>query len=195
MAERLVQTRTHVPFVDLTAVHEELTPRLLEDIAALIASGQFINGPAVADFERAFAAYCDMPLCVGTASGLDAVRLSLLAGGLARRRRQVRPVEPALAVHLRRDRRLAHQRPRRAGGDREIGAANVVEHADRVRGRLLERLVAAHRGHAEQLDLGACQREQHRDRVVVTGVAVEHDRGRAHAASTPSTSAAVGSDG
>src|SRR5438132_11373643 len=83
MAERLVQTRTHVPFVDLTAVHEELTPRLLEDIAALIESGQFINGPAVADFERAFAAYCDMPLCVGTASGLDAVRLSLLAGGLA----------------------------------------------------------------------------------------------------------------
>ena len=83
MAERLVQTRAHVPFVDLTAVHEELTPRLLEDIAALIESGQFINGPAVADFERAFAAYCDMPLCVGTASGLDAVRLSLIAGGLA----------------------------------------------------------------------------------------------------------------
>ena len=49
MAERLVQTRAHVPFVDLTAVHEELTPRLLEDIAALIESGQFINGPAVAD--------------------------------------------------------------------------------------------------------------------------------------------------
>jgi dTDP-4-amino-4,6-dideoxygalactose transaminase len=83
MAERVAQARARVPFVDLTSVHEEVMPRLLDDIGALVESGQFINGPAVAEFERAFAAYCDAPYCVGTASGLDALRLALLAAGLA----------------------------------------------------------------------------------------------------------------
>ena len=55
----------------------------------------------------------------------------------------------------------------------------VVEHADRVGGRLLQRLVTGHGGHAEQPDLGAGQREQQRDRVVVAGVAVEDDVGHA----------------
>ena len=46
----------------------------------------------------------------------------------------------------------------------------------RVRRRLLERLVAVHRGDAEQLELRAREREQQRDRVVVPGIAVEDDR-------------------
>ena len=55
-------------------------------------------------------------------------------------------------------------------------AADELEHAERVRRRLLERLVAGDRRHAEQLDLRAREREQQRDRVVVARVAVEEDR-------------------
>jgi dTDP-4-amino-4,6-dideoxygalactose transaminase len=71
-----------VPFLDLAPAHAPIRQRLLEDIDALLESGAFTNGPAVATFEAAFAAYCGVEHCVGVASGLDALRLGLLAGGL-----------------------------------------------------------------------------------------------------------------
>ena len=55
---------------------------LLEDIAGLLDSGAFTNGPPVGQFERAFADYCGTTECVGVASGLDALRLGLLAAGI-----------------------------------------------------------------------------------------------------------------
>jgi dTDP-4-amino-4,6-dideoxygalactose transaminase len=69
---------TRVPFLDLRPSHGDLTPALLEDFAELIESGAFTNGPAVAEFEQAFAAYCGTAHCVGMASGLDALRLALI---------------------------------------------------------------------------------------------------------------------
>ena len=101
---------------------------------------------------------------------------------LALRRRQVGAVEPRLAVDVRRDERLAHEWRRRAGGDGDVVASYEVENADRVRGRLLERLVSGDGGDAEQLELGRREREQQSDRVVVPGIAVEQDRRRASAA-------------
>jgi dTDP-4-amino-4,6-dideoxygalactose transaminase len=71
-----------VPFLDLGAAHEELRAEILADVAGLIDSSAFTNGPAVAAFERAFADYCGTSECVGLASGLDALRLALLAAGL-----------------------------------------------------------------------------------------------------------------
>ena len=59
------------------------------------------------------------------------------------------PSSPALAVDVRRDVALAHERPRRARGDRHVAAAGELEHAQRVRGRLLERLVARDGRHAD----------------------------------------------
>ena len=55
---------------------------LLDDIAQLLQSGAFTNGPAVAQFEEAFAAYCGVDHCVGVGSGLDALRLGLVATGI-----------------------------------------------------------------------------------------------------------------
>jgi dTDP-4-amino-4,6-dideoxygalactose transaminase len=80
MTELLAPAR--VPFLDLAPSHAELAPALLEDFARLIESGGFTNGPAVAEFEQAFAAYCGTADCVGTASGLDALRLGLFAAGI-----------------------------------------------------------------------------------------------------------------
>jgi dTDP-4-amino-4,6-dideoxygalactose transaminase len=71
-----------VPFLDLAPMHRPLEPALLDDIAQLFQSGAFTNGPAVAQFEEAFAAYCRVAYCVGVGSGLDALRLGLLATGL-----------------------------------------------------------------------------------------------------------------
>lgn len=73
---------TAVPFIDLGAVHLGIKDELLGELAELVDSGRFINGPQVAEFEAAFAAWCGAPYCVGTASGLDALRLALVAAGL-----------------------------------------------------------------------------------------------------------------
>ena len=71
-----------VPFVDLTHIHAAVRERVLNGIAALLDSNAYINGPQVAAFEQAFAAYCGRAFCAGVASGLDALRLALTAGGL-----------------------------------------------------------------------------------------------------------------
>ena len=76
-------SETPVPILDLGAIHRELKPRLLEEIAELIDTGAFTLGPQVASFERAWAGYCGTAECVGLASGLDALRLGLLATGIA----------------------------------------------------------------------------------------------------------------
>ena len=74
--------RLHVPFVDLRTSHEALKDALLAEIGELIESGAFTNGPQVREFEAAFASFCGTNHCVGTASGLDALRLGLVACGL-----------------------------------------------------------------------------------------------------------------
>jgi hypothetical protein len=58
-----------VPFVDLSASHSGLKVEILADIATLMESGSFVNGPDVAAFESAFAAYCGTRECVGVSSG------------------------------------------------------------------------------------------------------------------------------
>lgn len=71
-----------VPFLDLRPSHEPLKEAISTEIADLIDSGAFTNGRQVGAFEEAFAAFCGVRNCVGLASGLDALRLGLLAAGL-----------------------------------------------------------------------------------------------------------------
>jgi dTDP-3-amino-3,4,6-trideoxy-alpha-D-glucose transaminase len=73
---------TKVPFLDLAPQHRDLKAGILGDLADLLDSGAFTNGPAVAEFEQSFAAYTGVRRCVGVASGLDALRLALIAAGL-----------------------------------------------------------------------------------------------------------------
>lgn len=82
MATSAVVTAPAVPFLDLRPSHEPLREALLDELGAVIDSGAFTNGPAVARFEEGFAAYCGRRFCVGTASGLDALRLAFVAAGL-----------------------------------------------------------------------------------------------------------------
>lgn len=71
-----------VPFVDLRPCTEAIRAGLLTDLAELLDSGAFVNGPAVEAFEREFAEACGRRFAVGTASGLDALTIGLRALGL-----------------------------------------------------------------------------------------------------------------
>jgi len=71
-----------VPFLDLGAMHAELSDQLDACWRDLTTSGQFIGGPAVEAFEAAWASYCGTEFAVGTANGTDAIELALLALGI-----------------------------------------------------------------------------------------------------------------
>jgi dTDP-4-amino-4,6-dideoxygalactose transaminase len=71
-----------VPFVDLRRVHAELEDEIVSAIKEVVESGAFTNGWQVTEFESRFAALCGTGFAVGTASGLDALRLALIAAGL-----------------------------------------------------------------------------------------------------------------
>ena len=90
-------TRT-LPFVDLSHVNAEVQRDVLADVAAIVASGEFTNGPHVERFEREFAAHCGVRECVGTASGLDALRLALIAAGVGRGDEVIVPAQTFIAT-------------------------------------------------------------------------------------------------
>jgi dTDP-4-amino-4,6-dideoxygalactose transaminase len=82
MSASAVDGRLSVPFLDLRPMHIDLADAYVERVRGVVHSGAFINAPAVAEFESAFAAYCTTACCVGVASGLDALRLALHALGV-----------------------------------------------------------------------------------------------------------------
>ncbi len=88
-----------VPFVDLRPSHEAVESEILADIAELLQTGAFTNGPAVAQFESAFASYCGVKLCVGTGSGLDALRLILIALGIGPGDEVIVPAQTFVATY------------------------------------------------------------------------------------------------
>jgi dTDP-3-amino-3,4,6-trideoxy-alpha-D-glucose transaminase len=68
-----------IPFLDVKAGYEELRDDLDRAAARVMQSGWYIMGPEVETFERAFAAYCGAPHCIGVGNGLDALHLVLRA--------------------------------------------------------------------------------------------------------------------
>lgn len=70
-----------VPFVDLTATNHGTIGGVLADVEQAILTGRFIGGHAVEEFEDDLAGYTAQGYAVGVSSGLDALRLALLAVG------------------------------------------------------------------------------------------------------------------
>lgn len=68
---------TVVPFQDLPRQICDLRPQLDEAWNAVLHHGQFILGPEVAAFERAWAAFCRTSHTIGVGSGTDALHLIL----------------------------------------------------------------------------------------------------------------------
>jgi dTDP-4-amino-4,6-dideoxygalactose transaminase len=55
---------------------------MIEVTGDVLDEGHLIAGPGLEAFETAFAAYCDVPHCVGVGNGLDGLALALLAVGV-----------------------------------------------------------------------------------------------------------------
>jgi dTDP-4-amino-4,6-dideoxygalactose transaminase len=68
-----------IEFENLAKVNAPFEKAFLKSFHAMLRRGQFILGSAVETFEESFAAYCGVKHCIGVASGLDALVLSLKA--------------------------------------------------------------------------------------------------------------------
>jgi dTDP-4-amino-4,6-dideoxygalactose transaminase len=72
-----------IPLVDVKAQYEPLLPRIRDAIDGVLAGGEFILGPNVAEFEREAGAYLGVTETVGVANGTDALVLVMDAMGIA----------------------------------------------------------------------------------------------------------------
>jgi dTDP-4-amino-4,6-dideoxygalactose transaminase len=74
--------REVVPLADLAAQYGALRDEVLQALREVAESTAFVLGPAVAGFEKAFAAYVGSKHCVGVNSGTSALHLALLGAGV-----------------------------------------------------------------------------------------------------------------
>jgi UDP-2-acetamido-2-deoxy-ribo-hexuluronate aminotransferase len=73
-----------VEFIDLKAQYANLKSQVDERIHRVLAHGQFIMGPEVAELEQKLAARTGSRYCIGCASGTDALLIALMALGVSR---------------------------------------------------------------------------------------------------------------
>jgi dTDP-4-amino-4,6-dideoxygalactose transaminase len=73
-----------IPFLDLVTPHVELEQEFTAVFQQALRTAGFIGGPAVENFEKAFASFCDTPHAIGVGSGTDALRFALMAAGVRR---------------------------------------------------------------------------------------------------------------
>ncbi|HKU04398.1 MAG TPA: DegT/DnrJ/EryC1/StrS family aminotransferase, partial [Arthrobacter sp.] len=58
-----------IPLVDLAAQQAEVHEEVMAELADVFSTASFIGGPAVADFEAAYASFAGAGHCVGVANG------------------------------------------------------------------------------------------------------------------------------
>ncbi|MCC6796688.1 MAG: DegT/DnrJ/EryC1/StrS family aminotransferase [Candidatus Hydrogenedentes bacterium] len=71
-----------VNFVDLVAQYHSIRDEIHAELDKVLSTGAFVLGPAVQEFEQAFAAYCGADHCVGVNSGTDALNLAVRVLGI-----------------------------------------------------------------------------------------------------------------
>src|SRR3954453_17541427 len=71
-----------VPLNDLVRQNLLIHDELVGSARRVIERGWYVLGSEGADFEKAFAAYCDVPHAIGVANGTDAIELALRAVGV-----------------------------------------------------------------------------------------------------------------
>jgi len=73
-----------IPFVDLKTQYAEIREDVDKAVRGIMEKANFILGEEVELFEKEFASYCGAKYGIGTASGLDALRMALLAYDIGR---------------------------------------------------------------------------------------------------------------
>lgn len=71
-----------VPFLDLRVQYQAIKDELLPAITAIMERTAFIGGPALQEFESAFADYCEAKYAAGVGNGTDALQLACRAVGI-----------------------------------------------------------------------------------------------------------------
>ncbi|MBU9889310.1 MAG: DegT/DnrJ/EryC1/StrS family aminotransferase [Candidatus Omnitrophica bacterium] len=73
---------TKIPYFDIKRQHDPLLGGTLAAFEKVYASGAYILGPAVKEFECKFAGYLGVPFAAGVGSGTDALIFGLKAAGI-----------------------------------------------------------------------------------------------------------------
>ncbi len=68
-----------IPFLDLKKLNQPYEKAFQKSFQEFLASGHYVLGKEVKEFETQFAAYCGVKFCVGVGNGLDALTLILKA--------------------------------------------------------------------------------------------------------------------
>jgi dTDP-4-amino-4,6-dideoxygalactose transaminase len=71
-----------LPFLDLITPNVEIESELMEVLRTALHSAAFVGGRALTNFEEHFAVFTEAAHCIGVASGTDALRFALIAGGV-----------------------------------------------------------------------------------------------------------------
>src|SRR6266498_5573282 len=82
LGEGTGRERMDVPYFDLKAQYGNIREEILAALDHVCRDASFILGAEVAEFEREFAAYCEVKHCVALNSGTSALHLALLAAGV-----------------------------------------------------------------------------------------------------------------
>ena len=77
-------TRPLLPFVDLARQYETYREAIDARMQAVLAHGQFILGPEVAELERALSGHCGAAYAIGVSDGTTALQIALMALGIGR---------------------------------------------------------------------------------------------------------------
>lgn len=72
-----------IPFVDLAAQQDRLKTEIQAGIMRVLAHGQYILGPEVAELEEKLSAYTGATHCITCANGTDALQIALMALDIA----------------------------------------------------------------------------------------------------------------
>lgn len=95
---------TYIPYLDLQPYNNRFAQQDLHTFKEIHRTGRFVGGEWVRKFENAYASYCGVSHCVGTANGLDALTIILKAelalGNLPKNAKIVVPAHTYIATFL-----------------------------------------------------------------------------------------------
>jgi dTDP-4-amino-4,6-dideoxygalactose transaminase len=87
-----------VPLVDLGSQQQEVAGEVRAGLDEVFATTAFVGGPAVAEFEKAYADAIGITHCVGVANGTDAIELALRVAGVGAGDEVVLPANTFIAT-------------------------------------------------------------------------------------------------
>lgn len=89
-----------IPLVDLALQHREIADEVERGFKGVFDRADFVLGPAVAEFERAFATFSAVRHCIGVGSGTDAIEMVLRAQGIGPGDEVIVPANTFIATPL-----------------------------------------------------------------------------------------------